>query len=220
MKKSILFSITLIISLFMLSSFFYRQDNKDEVPVGTVIHSILPPEYFLAENKGWVLLDGRKLEDSKLSKLIKAYSEEEIDSLPNGLGTFIRNANYNNRGIDPDTLRKIGTYQKDATKLPNKDMKAKGLASDNLSNHSHSFEKRKIINAGLSAYAGQNVANSQVRNYDHQSALTANSKEKFKHYLKTNDGEHGHSVKVVVNEGGDSETRPKNISLYAYIKIN
>jgi len=179
-----------IFVVILLFSFREAQTPNGEVPIGTVVHSILPPDYFLAEYPNWVLLDGRPLKkDSKLNSLVTSYSEISMDSIPNGLGAFIRISNYNGKGLDKDSIRQIGSFQEDRTRLPK-----------------NSF-------TGIGHF---NYVNS--KNYvilDASGTMMPTTLPKF----KTSEVDTSRT-KVLIDGGGDFETRPKNISLFAYIKIN
>ena len=203
-KYNNILSTFLLLGIFLtlLSSYNSKEERKS-TPIGTVIYSILPPEYFLAEHQGWVLLDGRKLDESKLSKLLLTYSEQKFDSLPNALGVFLRSSNYNGKGLDIDSGRKLGELQKDATKRSNKVMTGTGIANDSLSFHAH-----LVKNAKASRISRIGKYTSGGRYYPMTEDQTIY------------DGRHIHNVKINIDGGGDLETRPKNISLYTYIKIN
>lgn len=81
-----------------------------ELPVGTVIASILKPTKF-KETYGdsWVLADGRNITGSKLSAAIQR------DSIPDFGGQFIRGINTREQAEqDPDGVREPGHRQADA----------------------------------------------------------------------------------------------------------
>ncbi|MFL0147952.1 hypothetical protein V2598_06430 [Tenacibaculum maritimum] len=207
----------LIIAFIIILLFSFNQPASNEtIPVGTVVYSILPPNFFESENPGWVLLDGRKIDDeSKLSLMINSFSKNKIKNLPNSLGVFIRSSNFKNTGLDPDSLRVIGSYQDDATKLSNSPMNSSGIAKDSLSSHEH-----KALLYTSPAKRGN------IHDYSTSKFIYTESNKSPFRYSKTSkiimnkNGEHNHYVQTIVDSGGDVETRPKNISLYSYIKVN
>ncbi len=101
------------------------------------------------------------------------------------------------RGIDPNTGRLPGTVEKYATALPI----TNAFVGQTSSNGDHDHKGGAVnsgsgdrYNAGGKDYAVVNVANT------------------------AKDGGHSHSVKI--EGGGDIETRPTNVSVYYYIKVN
>jgi len=146
--------------------------------VGDIKYSILNPEQFAMVNgKGWVLLDGKKLDaQSDLYKLLHetGYSNVIPDNkLPNGDGVFIRGVDTNDEDNYGDTEknRVVGNYQEDL-----------------VGPHNHNIGRSK-----LGDYEPPNdVYILQQNSTDYQSTAKMNT----------------------------SETRPRNVCLYIYIKIN
>ncbi|MFL0147953.1 hypothetical protein V2598_06435 [Tenacibaculum maritimum] len=200
-----------MISAFFILFAFTTLTTKDIVPVGTVIYSVMPPEYFLSENPDWIMVDGRKLDDnSKLSLMLGTYSKKNMDSIPDLLGMFLRTANYKNRGSDVDSLRIIGSVQLDATKLPNRTISGQGKTKLDLGSHSHT------LNGGT---ISKKIGYVPALNPDIIFGERGNRNGKF-NGTTSKDGNHQHNVEIIIDQGGDLETRPKNVALYTYIKIN
>lgn len=79
--------------------------------LGDVKYSILNPERFVNLNgKGWVLMDGRNINNTDLFKLTG------MNMLPDARGVFVRamNENRDPEDGDSDGNRIIGTYQVDS----------------------------------------------------------------------------------------------------------
>ena len=171
------------------------------LPVGTIIASMLELEQFqnIAGN-AWKPADGRKV--SAQSKYAKLTGNT---TLPDLRGMFLRGLNQFDpvkgprldKYKDPDgRRRKPGKPQEDATSLPrNKENPFKGIAVS-AGEHSHIYFKarREGGRAGSDERAASEASN------------TGSS------------GSHTH--KVLITDGGDSETRPVNIAVVYYIKID
>ena len=122
MKSFKIFSLAfmLFISTFMFMSLRTPQNNNSHI--GDVKYSILPADLFNETQEGkWVLLDGKPL--SNLSELYEFLDgkmrldilkkEGDFYLLPDVRGRFVRSMNVNGQGDDPDTKRKVGSYQQD-----------------------------------------------------------------------------------------------------------
>lgn len=201
--------IVFLIAVIMVVS--YKVPADDTTPIGTVIHSIMPPSYFMENHKGWILLEGQKftpnsiLYKSQLYQSLLSHPIANMDSLPDSRGMFLRSANYNG-GVDVDSTRVLGHPQSDATRLSNKPMTGIGIAkNDSLSQSGYKVK--------VSKGAASSVPVIQLQHkgaFGFQQSLQSG-------YIQSS---HEHNVEVVLNNGGDLETRPRNISLYTYIKIN
>lgn len=144
--------------------------------IGDVKYSVLNPENFVRENgKGWVLMDGRNINNTDLFRLTR------LNNIPDGRGVFIRNMNAG-RSVaegDPAGNRAMGSYQ-----------------ADEIKTHTHQYSDAH--------YAEVNCGNQ---------GLFGNKGE--------SDNDNGRCVttQTTVASGGP-ESRPRNIALYAYIKVN
>ena len=171
------------------------------LPTGTIIASMLEFEKFqkIAGN-AWKPADGRKV--SAKSKYATLTGNT---TLPDLRGMFLRGLNQfdpvkgprRDKYKDPDgSRRKAGKPQEDATSLPkNKKNPFKGNAVS-AGDHSHIYFKarREGGRTGSDARASSEAGN------------TGSS------------GNHTHTV--LITAGGDSETRPVNIAVVYYIKID
>lgn len=171
------------------------------LPTGTIIASMLELETFqkIAGN-AWKPADGRKV--SAKSKYATLTGKT---TLPDLRGMFLRGLNQFDpvkgprldKYKDPDgSRRKAGKPQEDATSLPkNKKNPFKGNA-ESAGDHSHIYFKarREGGRSGSDARASSEAGNT------------------------SSSGNHTHTV--LITAGGDSETRPVNIAVFYYIKID
>ena len=173
----------------------------DRLPPGTVVASVLKPQVFLrnGRNKKWRLSDASVIPpDSLYAMLVKEAGIEGGDRLPDLRGMFLRGLNVgreDGRG-DPDGVdRKAGEFQGGATKRPNRSFVGNtGMAG----RHTHTIEGAEPVLTGTEEDFQRNK----------RSRETETAPE----------GRHYHTVEIT--GGGDAETRPGNISVYFYIKIN
>ena len=207
--------------------------------LGDVKYSILPPEVFNNQHSGtWVPLEGGKIRDDwELTKLAKREKVHDViftikDSaywLPDARGTFVRSMNHNG-GIDPDTTRRVGVLQDDMTAYPKSPFVTKinygkiyAFGGTNLSS--------KVVGSGKKSFIG-NYHGSKNHNHEPSIALYGvHSPQKGEHKefrerigLKPlndilNRGERDWTIKFQ-DGSGDVETRPKNIALYTYIRVD
>lgn len=173
----------------------------EPLPPGTVIASVLEPKLFLSEGREekWRLADASAIPPgSKYGTLVANASIASIDRLPDLRGVFLRGLNTGRKDgrEDPDgDNRKAGDYQGVATKRPNKAFTGVTVESGE---HSHGFDG--------------------ARHYDSGAGGHARAKPKGQRRTTHPAGKHRHNVEIT--RGGDKETRPANVSVYFYIKIN
>jgi hypothetical protein len=179
----------------------FQKRELSTLPTGTVVASMLEFEKFqrLAGNT-WKPADGRKI--SAKSRYAKVTGNT---TLPDLRGMFLRGLNQFDprRGArrdkykDPEgSGRKAGKPQNDATSLPkNKKSPFKGTAAS-AGDHSHVYFK--ALMAGGRSGSEERASP--------EGSITGSA------------GAHTHEV--LITSGGDSETRPVNIAVFYYIKIN
>jgi len=178
------------------------QDFKlNALPVGTIIASMLEFEKFqnIAGNT-WKPADGRKISAKSQYATLTGNT-----TLPDLRGLFLRGLNQFDpakgsrldKYKDPDgTRRKTGNLQEDATSLPkNKRNPFQGNALS-AGDHSHIYFKARREGGRTGS---DDRASSEASN-------TGSS------------GSHTHTV--LITSGGDLETRPVNIAVVYYIKID
>jgi hypothetical protein len=179
----------------------FQKRELNALPIGTVIASMLDFEKFqsLAGNT-WKPADGRKI--SAKSKYAKLTGNK---TLPDLRGMFLRGLNRfdpirgsrRDKYKDPNGKgRKAGNPQNDATSLPkNKKNPFKGMAKS-AGDHSHVYFKA-LLAGGRSG-----------------------SEERASPEGSTTGTSGAHTHTVLITSGGDSETRPVNIAVFYYIKID
>lgn len=122
-----------------------------------------------------------------------------------GLNVFYQNnngaADINANQLDPDSNRQPGKFQNDATRLPNNKLQVK-VGADGKHEHN------------IAAITGGSAINHGTRTTQIVT-LGDDVHKRFTIKLKSED----HTPPTTI-QGGDLETRPKNIALYYYVKIN
>lgn len=159
--------------------------------VGDIKYSILKPSVFSEKFPGWVLLSGNTDRDTDdLFKNSKLHKTLGVASLPDARGVFIRGMNEG-RSIE--------------TGNPDGDKPVGTPQTDALRNHIHT-----IKNIHWQASGGNNVSVSILNPSDPGFSSNATSDYTTGELFDIN------------KQGIDksTETRPRNIALYAYIKIN
>lgn len=177
----------------------------DKLQIGDVKYSVLPPEAFTnIHGKEWALaagqetyaIDGRSVvvSKTKLGKLL------QIDRLPDARGMFIRGVD-DGRLIDTDHGRNVefgsNDYQKDTTRIP-RERRFTGETGKNGA-HTHRYGNTKEDVAASSYHAVNDAQNEGS-------------------FETSKNGLHQHELHI--DGGGDQETRPVNIAMYVYIKVN
>lgn len=175
--------------------------------VGDVKYSILNPTQFASVNGAcWVPMDGRTISGSALATITSR------TTVPDGSGLFIRNHEFN-EGNDPN--RTVGTaiasVQAEDFKSHNHTNSTDGLHGHSINDPGHThvwgFGLEGDDSGGGGSYNEFTQVPGSVGNAV-QSATTGIS-------INTN-GNHSHTI----SSSGGSETRPKNIDFYVYIRIN
>ena len=170
----------------------------DPIPPGTIIASVLKPRLFLNGRKDWRLADASRIPEGALLELVKDKKATISDPgyLPDLRGMFLRGQNERRKDgkQDPDE-RLSGSYQSGATKLPTTPFA--GVAAES-GGHTHEYTRARGFDSGAGTHARAKP--------DGPRDETGSS------------GTHRHAMEIT--SGGDSETRPANVSVYFYIKIN
>lgn len=190
--KKVLLSFFVVISILGFLAFGHQTAPPPQGALGDVKYSILPPDQFKRENgDGWEVLNG----DNQVligSDLQKSYG---IQHLPDARGVFIRGLNLrrDSRSGDPDSTRIAGSPQDDA-----------------FQGHYHSFNGNAHTADVTDPPGDWLQVSKRVRGL---SQTTANFENQ--NYVKSpkNDGANGEPRTA-------TETRPKNIALYTYVKVN
>lgn len=165
--------------------------------VGDVKYSRLDPTQFATVNGDcWVPMDGRSMMGSKLATILAT------NTLPDASGMFIRAQEYGSVDNDGDRTpgSAVATYQADAIGSHNHT----GSLSP-AGEHSHSISLN---------YAGAKP----VGNNNKYLSPNWESGDGFENKQSIQAGNHTHTVSI--DSVGADETRPKNLNLYIYIRIN
>jgi len=172
--------------------------------VGDVKYSILNPTQFAAVNGAcWVPMDGRALVATDKLKL----AAPALTNVPDGSGLFLRSQEFSG-GADNDpnrtTATTIATVQQDDLESHNHTMNSAG-------NHNHAVP----YDSGGGGFGAHNpmlwFSNVIDQGVFHTNGALANGQAETEFA-----GSHTHSI----NNTGSSETRPKNLNLWVYIRIN
>jgi len=166
--------------------------------VGDVKYSVLSPAEFVSRNGDcWVPMDGRALATGDSLRVIKGWT-----ALPDAGGLFFRAQEFSG-GADNDPARTsastIATIQQDDLESHNHTM---GTAGD----HTHTI---RLGYEGDDEGTGGSY-NEWTNNPNQNRDITG-----FGGSVST-EGAHTHTI----NNTGGTETRPKNLNLWVYIRIN
>jgi hypothetical protein len=186
---------------------------KTTLPIGTIVTSILDSGAFnKVAGAGWVLADGR-------GGSFEYFSTTGNTNIPDLRGVFLRgvNAGRTDGNQDPDASRLVGSFQTDsiishshsgATSTNGSHTHTGSTSLDG--NHSHSMTFRDQSEGYVSVRGtnwpgdGHAINSSTNGAHSHSVSVTAN-------------GDHSHALNI--NNYGGSETRPKNVAVYYYIKV-
>ena len=169
--------------------------------LGDVKYSILNPAQFAAVNGScWVPMDGRSIANSKLVAYIGS------NNIPDGSGLFLRMQEFNNlNNYDPDrnTESPIGTIQNGAVKTHGHSISETA--------HSHTYYDTRSGTATAYTY----IAAGQT---GHQAADDAGLNDIDLDDLSRTTG--SAAIGATLNATGTSETRPKNLNFWIYVRVN
>ena len=232
MKKAI-FQFTIPVSVLLLFVLLVSYDRKsstpenDGVPVGTVIYSVLPPEVFLNSNKDWARLDGASMrQDWELNQILRESGSTVLNGrLPDASGMFLRAMNYDNKGADPSTSRRLGELQGDMIEEHRHTLNISGKTDPDT--HSHGIStKDDVLRYDHSSVLCENCARESGGSNRYFTVISSERIENRGAYNKTNENTHSHSFSFKDSTGitteryTGTETRPVNIALYVYVKVN
>ena len=168
------------------------------VPIGTVIASLLNQTRLADVTNDVLPFDPRKSKwalasDQDVSG--SEYAKQVAAKVPDLRGMFLRGMNEGRKDGDPDTTRAPGAEQPFATALP-----VTEFALSKAGSHQHYFDNDSIGHVGKSSGShGPGPAANPAYGSGPMGAA----------------GEHIHNI-----SGGDKETRPKNVAVYYYVRIN
>ena len=176
--------------------------------VGDIKYSILNPTQFATRNGNcWVPMDGRNINTSRLGM------DFGINSLPDAGGMFLRGQEFStspNNDPDRTTSSAIAVVQGQGFLAHNH---AASTSTNGNHNHGHNADGNTV---GLATLGNFNTPTGFDNSY-----TTPNSEMILSQVdpLSLNSaGDHSHSV--TVNNAGGTETRPVNLNVWVYIRIN
>jgi hypothetical protein len=183
--------------------------------VGDVKYSILNPTQFAAVNGNcWVPMDGRSMTGSKLATITG------LSTVTNAGGLFLRGQEFNNSpNNDPDRTPTsvIATFQDQAFANHNHyaNLSLSGGSTTSNGSHTHSvFVPGRSEEGGFIAQGNSFVSFS----------ATDRTVQFYPNLYSGSAGDHSHSLSGNATGNteykGDNETRPKNLNLWTYIRIN
>jgi hypothetical protein len=184
-----------------------REVQGNAGQVGDVVDSVLD-EATMQSIRGpnWVLMDGRNIEGTQLAAITG------WTNLPDARGLF-RRAKNNGRddgNENPAGEENIGAFEDDSTKRPNTN-----FTTNSTGDHRHHIAANINDNTTDDHLGGGNqlkrASNSGDARYVTQGSSTDATTGRTSQV-----GNHSHSI----TGGGDDETRPKNITVNTYIKID
>lgn len=202
----------------------YAQNVACSGKVGDVKYSILNPSQFQSENGTcWVPMDGRSLSSSD-----RLYQITGMSAVPNVGGLFLRAQEFSNSpDNDPDRnfASSVGSIQDDAF-----ERHSHTPSIDAAGEHTHTLGEAGEHKHELTRN-GNDEDNAHDPNNGHgneSSAITSDRQLNQKFYTNET-GKHTHSISstgshthnINISQSGDAgETRPKNMNLWVYIRIN
>jgi len=168
--------------------------------IGDVKYSLLNPTQFAMVNGDcWVPMDGREIPNSKLEVSFG------IGTAPDGSGLFIRSQEFTNSPTTNDpgrtTSSSIATFQAD-------EVLGHGHTANNGVGHTHLFYDTRQQESVYYTYGG--ILPCINCGYDIGGQFS------FPNVRTTSSSTTG----ISVGNNTGPETRPKNLNLYAYIRIN
>jgi len=221
------------------STFNNHKQSLASMPVGAIIpfagsKSNIP--------KDWKLCDGRPLQVSEYEELYEVIQaswggqQDTYFNLPDLSGKFLRGVDHNNLfDIDSNSRtaikkggnigNKVGSYQGDSTKIPNSNFK---IAENYEHSHSSGSLTGSTTKNGKHAHLYKGFKNVQKGDGKHtKSRKQENDNAEYGGEVA---GDHSHNLLIQGNTsangshthkllGGDSETRPINVSVNWIIKV-
>ncbi|WP_439484424.1 hypothetical protein [Cyclobacterium plantarum] len=169
----------------------YKKEIRVKKGLGEIVATILSIEKFLnTYSDDWMLADGSKAPSGSL------YAQLIDENVPDLRGVFLRGKNYGRFDKVPEVS--LGNFQNEATKMPNTQFSIPSSGS-----HSHTYR---------SADNGTLLDNPHSQPYANLNGVPRYGVVGDK---STSGGSHSHRI-----IGGDTETRPKNITVNYFIRVD
>lgn len=183
----------LIVSIYSFTNKTSVAPPPQHPNVGDVVYSILVPKLFKANHTGkWELLDGRPLDQGT-----SLYQQLESNAVLN-----ILKVNVKNDRLLPDArgvfIRSVNEKRDPATGDPDGDKEVGRYQADQVGPHSH----------GWTGASGNGYPDNETRRWSPEQMKDP----RWVKYVLDSKNNYSES-------GMGAESRPRNISLYAYIKV-
>jgi hypothetical protein len=170
--------------------------------VGDVKYSILNPTQFAQVNGDcWIPMDGRSISGSKLSQIVSSNNVPDIG------GLFVRSQEYGqNYDADRTNSSSIATFQDQSYQSHTHSGYVGSVTSNPTMSTQNTLQDLSLGNWGNphNAYIEEGANDPNYIKVVGQLSVTL--------------ADHGHSL--TINNNGSAETRPKNVNLWTYIRIN
>ncbi len=181
--------------------------------VGDVKYSILNPTQFATVNGDcWVPMDGRTITGSKLATLLS------ITTVANAGGLFLRGQDFSNSNNDPDRTNAsaIATLQDQAYLSHNHSATTDGSHAHSINDPGHKHQWNYYIEQDDDGTGGS-YDEFTKRPRDNGTSNVPDAIQTATTGISMNSaGSHSHTI----GNNGGTETRPKNLNLWTYIRIN
>ena len=170
--------------------------------VGTIEQSMLTEAQFIAaagsDGPNWVLADGRNVAGSRYAQITGSNTVPDLrGAFLRGSGTRAANTSWAGGGV--------GTYVEDTTRRPRNTNFGGTTGTDGSHTHTANPDGYYSVKSSSGTWA---VGSATVHD-GRDSRMTLST---------STAGAHSHNV--VINGGGDTETRPKSYAVNYYIRIN
>jgi hypothetical protein len=181
--------------------------------VGDVKHSILDPDQFAVVNGDcWVPMDGREMDpDDELRQITG------LTHVPQGGGMFLRSQDFENSNNDPER-----DYNTDIATVQDDEIGSHDHSMSTAGSHTHATGVIVELNAGDDAAVATYAWWSRTGHGSTPATWRASGTTSVQNQNNTRSGEtnsSGSHTHDIHSTGGD-ETRPKNLNLWIYIRIN
>ena len=192
------------------------------VPVGSIVQSILTLAQFQAQaGTNWVLMDGASIVGSRLATITG------WTNLPDASGKFLRTAGSAGAGLVAVTL---ATRQEQATaknKLVNAASSVTGSVGSSDGTHTHTDSGHQhgqtysIPGSGGGTASGQGTSSFMCNNISYDTNIPTRIGYAA---ITTSGSGHGHGFSLTapaqIISSTDTETRPVNLTVNTFIRIN
>lgn len=168
--------------------------------VGDVKYSILNPTQFAAENGAcWVPMDGRALASTDRLRVVTGWT-----NVPNAGGLFFRAQDFGGPNVAPGVPSNNDPERDHTTAIAS-------IQQDELKKHDHNTSMEGSHTHGI-PYGKDNLDNSTLE------GQWAPGDTYFPNYTNQSGEAGGHTHTISLT--GGAETRPKNMNIWVYIRIN